>query len=322
MPNLPAPCDARQRPRLLHPQAPERRSPFRGIGELQTAAVTLGQDFWERLRVQGYGGEVGLVICTLEGEMLISLNAERMFPAASTIKVPLLLLALEKVQAGELDLTERFTMKAGDRVGGSGVLHELGAGLQPSLEDLLTLMIIVSDNTATNLVIDRLGVEVVNAWLSERGCSQTRLVGKLQLPPDKQSAAQLGGERNATSAAEQIGLLLGLWRGRHLRAELRGLALSILGRQQQRNILARSLPRQADGSPRYQTHTKSGELAGVHHDVGLLMLPRPLCLALLSEGGTDRRGHPENRDALVLSATLFPLLAVLGGLGERTNGDI
>ena len=109
------------------------------------------------LRSRGYCGEVGLQISTLEGQLLATLGADAVFPAASTIKVPLLLLALERVQAGALDLNERFELHAGDRVGGAGVLHELGAGLRPSLQDLLTLMIIVSDNTATNLVIDSPG---------------------------------------------------------------------------------------------------------------------------------------------------------------------
>ncbi|WP_241191149.1 serine hydrolase [Deinococcus psychrotolerans] len=285
-------------------------------------SVTLGQAFLEQLRAQSYGGEVGLAISTLEGEVLVCLNAERAFLSASTIKVPLLLLALERVQTGQLRLNERHTLKPADRVGGAGILHELGAGLELSLEDLLTLMIIVSDNTATNMVIDLLGVDAVNAWLFERGCRQTRLVGKLQLPPEQQNAAQLLGERNRTSAAEQAELLLGLWQGQRLEPPVRQLALSILGRQHYRDILGRSLLRHAANSSRYQTYTKSGELLGVHHDVGLLLLPRPLCVALLSEGGSDRREHPENQDTLVLSTTLFPLLAALGGLDQGISGDI
>ncbi|WP_245896011.1 serine hydrolase [Deinococcus irradiatisoli] len=281
-----------------------------------------GLAFAAQLRDLGHPGEVGLYVCALDGTVLTTLNAEQVFPAASTIKVPLLLLALERAQAGTLDLAERLTVHSGDRVGGAGVLHELGAGLQPSLQDLLTLMIIVSDNTATNMVIERLGVEAVNAWLAAGGYEHTHLVGKLQLPPEQHNAAQRRGERNRTTAGEQVRLLLDLWRGAALDETHRALALSILGRQQYRDILARRWPLDADGAPLYAAHTKSGELVGVHHDVGLLMLPRPLCVALLSRGGTDRAGHPVNRDAIALSDTLFPLLAALGGLYERKNGDI
>ena len=102
----------------------------------------------------------------------------------------------------------------------------------------------------------------------------------------------------------------------------RALALSVLGRQQYQDILGRALPTDAHGQPRYASHTKSGELVGVHHDVGLLLLPRALCAALLSEGGLDRRGQRENRDTIALSDTLSPLLAALGGHYSPQNGDI
>nr|WP_246581084.1 serine hydrolase [Deinococcus aestuarii] len=266
------------------------------------------------LRSRGYGGEVGLVVTDLDGRELHALNPDRVFPAASTIKVPLLVLALEQAQSGRLDLRERVTVGAGDRVPGSGVLHELGPGLQPTWEDLLTLMIVVSDNTATNLVIGRLGVEEVNAWLRARGLGATHLVGKLQLPPEQRNEAQRRGERNRTTARDQVAVLGRLARGDLLGPSHTALALSILSRQQFRDILARHVPRGEDGEPLYRVASKSGELAGVRHDVGVLFTPRPLVVALLSEGGGDPREHPDNRDAAVLAGTLWPLLGALGGV--------
>jgi beta-lactamase class A len=273
-----------------------------------------GLDFLHALRSGGYGGEVGLYVTDLDGVELATLNADRVFPAASLIKVPLLLNVLERAQQGELDLDGRHTMHASDRVSGAGVLHELDGGLSLTLRDLLTLMIIVSDNTATNLVIELLGVEAVNAWLSAQDYVQTRLVGKLQLPPELKNEAQRRGERNTTSAAEQGRLFLDLWRGARLDEAHRELGLSILGRQQYRDILARKLPHGKGGERLHQTFTKSGELTGVHHDAGLLLLPRPLGVTLLSEGGSDPSEHPENGDVLALANALYPLLAELGGL--------
>jgi beta-lactamase class A len=276
--------------------------------------------FLSNLRAQGYGGEVGLRVCDLTGRELFALNPERVFPAASTIKVPLLILALEWAQLGRLCLEDRVTLGASDRVPGAGVLHELGPGLALSWLDVLTLMIIVSDNTATNLVIEVLGVETVNAWLDARGWSQTRLIGKLQLPPDQRNAAQRRGERNRTSALDQTDLLGRLVRGELLDAAHTTLALDILERQQLRDVIGRGLPRSQDGQPRYRLASKSGELDGVHHDVGVLYTPRPLVMALLTEGGADRRELPGNRDVNLLSAALWPLLATLGQV--FTNGDI
>lgn len=274
------------------------------------------------LRSRGYPGEVGLLVTDLAGNELFALNPGVSFPAASTVKVPLLVQALGEAQAGRLDLSARVTVTAGDRVPGSGVLHELDPGLALTWRDVLTLMIVVSDNTATNLVIDRLGEGAVNAWLAERGLTHTHLVGRLQLPPERQNGAQRRGERNRTAARDQVRLLGRLARGELLDPVHTELALSILARQQFRDLLGRHVPRGADGELLYRVASKSGELRGVHHDVGVLFTPRPLVVALLSQGGTDPREHPDNRDVGVLAGALWPLLALLGeGHGPHT-GDI
>lgn len=280
--------------------------------------------FLVSLRAQGYGGEVGLRICDLAGQELFALNAARAFPAASTIKVPLLVLALEWAQTGRLRLEDRVTLQAADRVPGAGVLHELGPGLALSWRDVLTLMIVVSDNTATNLLIDLLGVETVNTWLEARGWAQTRLVGGLQLPPERRNAAQRRGERNCTSALEQTDLLGRLVRGELLDEVHTALALDILERQQLRDVIGPGLPRAENGQPLYRLASKSGELDGVHHDVGILYTPRPLVVALLSEGGADHRELPGNRDVQLLSRALWPLLATLGQVYgvHAADGDI
>lgn len=286
-------------------------------------APALTPEAWAAtLRAHGYPGEVGLLVSDLTGRELYALNADRVFPAASTIKVPLLVMALEEAQAGRLDLRARVTLRAGDRVPGSGVLHELGAGLEPSWEDVLTLMVIVSDNTATNLLIGRLGLERVGGWLAARGLGDTRLIGPLQLPPERRNAAQRRGERNRTSARDQVRLLTALAGGQLLDPAHTALALSILERQQQRDLLGRHVPRGADGEPLYRVASKSGELGGVHHDVGLLFTPRPLAVALLSEGGLDPREHPDNRDVGMLAAALWPLLAGLGEVFSPVPGPV
>ncbi|CAM3786758.1 serine hydrolase [Deinococcus frigens] len=276
--------------------------------------------FLSDLRARGYRGEVGLRVCDLAGAELLTLNPERVFPAASTIKVPLLVLALEWAQAGRLALEERVTLGAADRVSGAGVLHELGPGLALSWRDVLTLMIIVSDNTATNLVIGVLGVEAVNDWLTAHGWTDTRLVGKLQLPPEQRNAAQLRNERNRTTALEQTDMLGRLVRGELLDAAHTALALNILERQQFRDLIGRGLPRATSGEHLYRLASKSGELDGVHHDVGVLYTPRPLVIALLTSGGTDRRELPGNRDVNLLSEALWPLLSALGNVYGQ--GDI
>ncbi len=270
---------------------------------------------YERLASQGYAGRAALVVQDAgTGETLHAEGENETLPAASIIKLWLLVRGLWAVQAGQIGLEERLSMRAADQVPGSGVLHDLGAGLALSWLDLLTLMVTVSDNTATNLVIGRLGLPDLQAWL-HADWPQTRLVGRLQLPDSEQTEAQRRGERNSTTAAQAADLLGRLYRGDLLDAGHTALALGILGRQQYRDLLARHLPRDASGEPLYRSLSKSGELRGVHHDAGLLLLPRPLCVALLSVGGSDPREHPDNRDVGLLAATIWPLLATLGRSG-------
>jgi len=268
----------------------------------------------ERLASQGFTGRVSLVVRDARtDELLHAEQGAETRPAASLIKLWLLVRGLQAAQSGEVALTERLLLRAADRVPGSGVLHELGEGLQPSWQDVLTLMTVVSDNTATNLVIGRLGLEALQAWLTT-DWPQTRLVGRLQLPPHERNEAQRHGERNSTTADDVATLLGRLYRGELLDSVHTALALDILGRQQLRDILARHMPRDAAGEPLYAALTKSGELSGVHHDAGLLLTPRPLSVALLSEDGHDPREHPDNRDVTLLAATIWPLLAALGGV--------
>ena len=112
--------------------------------------------------------------------------------------------------------------------------------------------------------------------------------------------------------AKKTELLGRLVRGELLDAAHTALALDILSRQQHRDVIGRRVPVLDDGRPRYRLCSKSGELEGVHHDVGVLYTPAPLVVALLSEGGTDLREHPENRDVRLLADALWPLLAALG----------
>ncbi|MFC6616481.1 serine hydrolase [Deinococcus radiophilus] len=270
--------------------------------------MTVPNRFEAALHQSGFGGTVGLLIQDETGHEICSLNADRVFPAASLIKVPLLILGLQAVQRGGLALEDRLPLPAAEQVPGAGVLHELGPGLFLSWQDLLTLMIIVSDNTATNVVIDCLRLSAVQAALPGLGLAHTRLVGKLQQPPERYNAAQRRGERNQTTPRDMLRLLQRLRRGEYLDPVHTALALDILGRQQLRDLIGRRVPCGADGEPLYRVLSKSGELTGVHHDVGWLLTPRPLAVACLSQGGEDAREHPENRDVLRLADALWPVL--------------
>ena len=102
---------------------------------------------------------------------------------ASVIKLPLMVEAFYEIKAGKHKLDERLKLTKENQVEGSGVLTLLQPGLEPTLQDAITLMITQSDNTATNMVIDVVGIPAVNARIAAMGLKNTYLYKKVFMPP-------------------------------------------------------------------------------------------------------------------------------------------
>jgi beta-lactamase class A len=105
----------------------------------------------------------------------VAIRADDPVNTLSVIKIPIMILAYRQAEAGNLDLEERYEIRPEDLRGGSGLFQTFTPGLQPTYRDLVTQMIITSDNTATDIMIARLGLERVNALLAELGYAETRL---------------------------------------------------------------------------------------------------------------------------------------------------
>jgi len=188
----------------------------------------------------------------------VLISADEAVTSASTIKVPILAAALDEVDAGRLDLAQPAAIPA-ERAGGSGVLQALPSLHTLTLADLLTLMIIVSDNTATNVVIDLIGMERVNQFCAGVGLKGTVLRRRMM-----DADAIRRGVQNTTTARDQATLLDAIaWRNL-LPAPLRAFALQALERQQLNDGLPSLLPDEV-----IVAH-KTGELPGVRHDVGII----------------------------------------------------
>lgn len=215
----------------------------------------------EKLVEEGKG-DTGLVVRSIQrGGLDIAINAHQVFPSASVIKVPLACVVLSQAAAGKLDLAQPVPLTTQMRVGGSGVLQYLQPGLRIRLEDALVLAIIVSDNVATNILIDAAGgFEVVNNQFADWGLSVTRLSRYMM---DLEARAK--GIDNWTSAQEIASLLERLYKRELLPDEQSQRLLDILAAQQVNHKLPEQWPEKI-----WFAH-KTGEFAGgIDHDVGIL----------------------------------------------------
>ena len=132
-----------------------------------------------RARIAGLEARASLHAKHLPSGRQIAIQADEPMNSVSVIKIAIMVLAYRDAENGRLNLEERYLLRPQDKRRGSGVLQVFAPGLQPTYRDLITQMIITSDNTATDIVIKKVGLERVNDMLETLGYEQTRLQGTL-----------------------------------------------------------------------------------------------------------------------------------------------
>jgi beta-lactamase class A len=245
------------------------------------------------------GGTLGVFASPLDpsGDT-VGYRSDDIFPAASTIKVFVLHALLDQVCRGAASLDEEILLDPREQVSGSGVLKALTAGRSYTLLDLATLMIIVSDNTATNLLIERLGVATVNELCRREGWRATELAGKLQR----------GGTRPSVTSPRDLGeYFLRLWRGQLLPDQLTRTAKEIYGRQQHADQLGRDIGYDSysseTGDSPLRIASKSGSIRGVRNDAGVIDTGGAIyVLSVMTKECRDQRFHPDNLGSRTISA--------------------
>ena len=133
--------------------------------------------------IAAHQGKVALYATDLRTGRSVAISADTAVPTASVIKLTVLFEALKQIEEGRVRLTDPLTLTKGDQVEGSGVLSLFDTPLTLTLKDALTLMIDVSDNTGTNLAIDRLGLQNIDKRIQWLGLKNTWLYKKVFLPP-------------------------------------------------------------------------------------------------------------------------------------------
>ena len=194
--------------------------------------------------VKAFGGQMGVAAINLRTGEVIAVNADARFPTASTIKTAVMVEAWQQAADGRLPIDTRIALRDLDKVGGSGVLRGLGEGLSLSIADLIHLMIVLSDNTATNMLIERLGTARVNARLESYGLTETKLFrptfrdGRPDVLPELEREYGLG----MTTPRDMAKLMALIGERKAVSGEASDAMLATLRRQQDRAMIPRHIP--------------------------------------------------------------------------------
>ena len=214
-------------------------------------------------KLERYLAEVSGTVCLAFQDLTtgeqFSINGDRSVHSASTIKLVIMAELMARVSAGSLSLDQTITVTAEMKTGGDGILKELEPGHSFSLKEIMTLMIIVSDNQATNILIDLLGMEAINARAKAMGLRNTILGRKMM-----DSEARKQGRDNYISAEDMASILRSIHDGTLINAEASKLMLEILLRQQQSGRLQLYL------SEEVPVAHKCGDLDNLENDGGII----------------------------------------------------
>ncbi len=219
-------------------------------------------------------GDVGLYVEDCQTGEVFIVNGEKTFPAASTIKVPMLAMLLKDAQDGLVDLDEPREIAEVNRVP-NGVICSLNRGYKPTLHDMAWLMIVVSDNLATNEIIDVIGYDRFNEFWKEWGCRSTRLMRKMM---DQQALKE--GRNNFISASDAGKILSAVAKETMINADISKQMFNIMKDQKLTMRLPHLLPTttvyNANGEVAegmVMVSHKTGSNPGLVHDMGIFELP-------------------------------------------------
>jgi beta-lactamase class A len=247
--------------------------------------------------VEGFDGVLGVSVKHLGSGAAASINSDELFPTASVFKLPVIVEFYRQVEAGGMGLDDRLVLRERDKVPGSGILKELSEGLELSLRDLVELMMVLSDNTATDIVTERVGMENVNATLRELGMTRTvvvhdcrdilfDLIGLDDLQDEEKTLElfraearreRIGGTwslgvegNNVTTPEEMLYLLELIVKGKAVGRVSCDTILETMSRCQTGEYrIAKYLPR-----GEIEFAHKTGSISGIRNDVGVVTIRR------------------------------------------------
>lgn len=237
--------------------------------------------------IKSYDNKISAVVRDLNSGERISYNSNIQFPSASIIKLPIMWEFYRRVNLGEIDPSTKFELKDELKVGNTvydcGILRDMHQGIQLTYNDVLTLMIIISDDTATNILLNLLGMENITSTMKELGLNQT-LVQRMMMDYEK---VRIGLD-NFTSAEDMDKLLSHILSKKYFTEEIHDKMLQVMANQRDNAAVPLFLPKSL------MIAHKTGCIIefGLEHDVAIIYNENKtpiLALSLFTKNLDDNR---------------------------------
>src|SRR5687767_2005203 len=222
------------------------RKIFSGLILLLLAGSVAAQSLDEQVKpiVASFNGKVSLFAKNLDTGQTYALNADERVRTASTIKIAVMIEAFARVSEGKAKWTDEVVLTKEKKVSGSGILGELSDGLKLTLRDAVNLMMILSDNTATNLVLDVVKTDAVNARMESLGFKQIKINRKVGSGGESAAGKDPENKKFGLGVAtprEMVLVVEKLERGEVINTAVSKEMIDLMKREQGRNALGRSL---------------------------------------------------------------------------------
>jgi beta-lactamase class A len=243
------------------------------------------------------------------------LNPDERVRTASTIKLPIMVAVFTAVAERRARWTTKLKLREDDKIAGSGVLSEFSAGMKFPVLDLVHLMIVVSDNTATNILLDHFTAEYVNQQMDRLGLTSTRSlrkvrgdIGNLKAASGWSRAGLLEENKRyglgVSTPREMVALLEKIERGQVVNAAASKQMIEILKRQQYKHGIGRHME--------FEVASKSGSLDALRSDVGIAYAKSGrIAIAITVDGMPKVDYSPDNAGELLISRMSQMLVAGL-----------
>lgn len=241
--------------------------------------------------LKSYDGTMGLYMDDLKGNVITRFPDEP-FETASTIKVYILAALFDAIEQGKASLKDMLTCEERFWIDGSGILGSLEVGTTLSVKNVATLMIIVSDNIATNMLIDYLGIDSINACIQKLGCKDTKLHNVL----DFAKYHQLG----TTTPRDYASMFVRIANRTLVSPEASQQMWEILSQQHHNSMIVKSLPQFYVDPDNYDEQlfwfaSKSGSMNACRNDGGIITTPYgSYVIVMLNKDFSDKQYYPEH----------------------------